>query len=363
MASAEYAVLGPVIPRGFMQERHAAELVFQRPETPYDGTMPRIPDSLMEGIAFLYPTADLAHKRERLGGTAFLVGREIVGGEEAFGQAVYLPYLVSNRHVVFEGSACVASVNRRDGSPPHVCEIDQNEWVAHPEHDLAAACAYGHIDLAVHRISHIREARFLTPKIMEDSELGVGDEAFMVGRFVNLQGSSGDNRPAARFGTLSMMIENIPTTGPIGAPVKQESFAVEMRSRTGFSGSPVIVYRTAATVLRPVPDEYAGFFALLGVNWGYIKDETGENSFINGVIPAWRISELLDLPALRAYQQMHEDRVAKIIKDKKKGEPDNLAQPTALTAYPKIEENPRHKEDFNRLLGAAVGKPKRGGQT
>lgn len=357
MSISTYAVLGPIVPRCYLQDRDAAELVFPRQETPYDQAMPRIPDSLMDGIAFLYPTAALARARERLGGTGFLVGRRLVGGEAAYGKDVYVAYLVSNRHVVFESSACVASVNRRDGSAPDIWDIDQNDWIAHPNHDLAATCVQDYLDKAVQRLTHVREDRFITPAIMAASELGVGDEVFMIGRFVNLQGAMA-NKPAARFGTLSMMLEDIPTKGPAGNRVTQESFAVEMRSRTGFSGSPVIVYRTVATVLRPVPEEYEGFFGLLGVNWGYVHDENGENSFINGVVPAWHISELLDLPALRTHQDRHEALVADIIAKQKGG---NTSQTTALSDAPAAGDNPRHKEDFTALLGAAVGRPKQGG--
>ena len=196
---------------------------------------------------------------------------------------------------------------------------------------------------------------------MADSELRVGDEVFMIGRFVNLQGG-GINRPAARFGTLSVMLENIGTKDAAGRRTTQESFAVEMRSRTGYSGSPVMVYRTAATVLRPVPDDYTGFFGLLGVNWGYIKDEEGENSFINGVVPAWHISELFDLPPLRAHQDKHEARCAEIAALRREG--DDTAAPTALwTEESDPEAHPRHKEDFSALLSPAVRPPKQGGQT
>ncbi len=42
------------------------------------------------------------------------------------------------------------------------------------------------------------------------------------------------------------------------------------------------------------------FWALLGVNWGYIHDEDGENSWLNGVVPAWKILEVLETAPLLA---------------------------------------------------------------
>jgi hypothetical protein len=115
----------------------------------------------------------------------------------------------------------------------------------------------------------------------------------MVGRFVNHQGEK-ENRLAARFGSISMMQE------PIWVARDnrwQESFAVEMRSRTGFSGSPVTVYRTPYTSVTK--GQHTEFYRLLGVNWGYINDETGENTWLNGVVPAWKILETLEVPALK----------------------------------------------------------------
>ena len=74
--------------------------------------MPRIADKNVDGVAFLFRTHEEAEKRVRGGGSALLVGRPLAGSEKVFGKRVSLAYLVSNKHVVFSGSACVASVNR-----------------------------------------------------------------------------------------------------------------------------------------------------------------------------------------------------------------------------------------------------------
>src|SRR5579863_9891445 len=82
--------------------------------------LPRIPDILMDGAAFLFPTRADAERRARSGGTAFLVSKTIDGSKETFGQELYIPYLVSCRHVVFSGGASVISINRRDGNAPDI---------------------------------------------------------------------------------------------------------------------------------------------------------------------------------------------------------------------------------------------------
>jgi len=263
-----------------------------------DGRMPRIDDTLLDGVAFLYPTVESAQKRERLGGSAFLIGKPIEATKEVFGKVTYAPYLVSNRHVVFEGSAVVATINKRDGGEPYVVDIDQEAWVAHPEgDDVAATSVMGRFDRVLHKVSFIKVDAFFTRERAAEMALGVGDEVFMVGRFVNLQGVD-VNRPAARFGSISAGPIMIPTRGPGGVIREQESYAVEMRSRTGFSGSPVCAYRTLATTLTNVPEGAKDFWGLLGVNWGYVRDEEGENTWLNGVVPAWKILDILNTPRL-----------------------------------------------------------------
>lgn len=264
--------------------------------------MPLINQNLLASVVFLFRTFDEARQRVRLGGTAFLVGKSIHGSETVLGEMAYVPYLVSNRHVVFEGSSCVAAVNRRDGNPPDIWDIDQEEWIAHPAgDDVAAVCVMGRHDSALHNLVFVPDDKFLTKKLIADCQIGVGEEAFMIGRFVNHQGRH-VNEAAARFGCLSMMAQ------PIWHELfkrDQESFAVEMRSRTGFSGSPVACYRTHATVLTKVPPGTNSFLYLLGVNWGYIN-ENGENSWLNGVVPAWKIVEVLETPQLRKRHELYE---------------------------------------------------------
>ena len=79
----------------------------------------------------------------------------------------------------------------------------------------------------------------VTREYKEHDKIGPGDDAFMVGRFVSHQGLN-KSVPAVRFGNISM--------DP--APIKQvngelaDSYCIDMRSRPGYSGSPVFVYRT-----------------------------------------------------------------------------------------------------------------------
>lgn len=260
-----------------------------------EGVVPRIPDFVLDGVGFLYPTVELAENHARQGGTCFLVGRPVIIDEKS--PVSWVPYAVSNRHVVWNSGCSVIRLNRRDGSKPDVIHLEPTDWQVHPGGgDVAVASLIGKINQAEHKISFIPTTRFVTRELVDHWEIGVGDEVFMVGRFVNHQGKT-DNVAAARFGTISVMPQPIYNKA---IQRDQLSFAVEMRSRTGFSWSLVTVYRTVATVLTTVKQQ--DFFAILGVNWGHVMDEDGENTWLNGVVPAWEILETLDVPALSSVQ-------------------------------------------------------------
>jgi hypothetical protein len=102
-------------------------------------------------------------------------------------------------------------------------------------------------------------------------------------------------------------------------------YCIDMHSRTGYSGSPVFVFRTPGSSLewmvtgKPV-EIGSAMCGILGIHWGQFKDEkpiksrkkkqqeshlpTGheeyieENSGMTCVIPAWRIMELLNCDQL-----------------------------------------------------------------
>lgn len=310
--------------------------------------VPRIPDVLMDGIAFLFRSREEAKRRTRSGGSAFLVSKSIAGSKEAVGQELYVPYLFSCRHVVFSAGASVVSVNRWDGGDPDIIEYEPTDWIEHPAgDDVAALCAMHRIRPSVHRLSHIHTPDIFTDKGITDLEIGVGDEVVMVGRFVNHQGQK-TNRAAARFGSISMMAEDIWVKNDSRF---QRSYAVEMRSRTGFSGSPVAVYRTAATVLAHV--KHHDFWGILGVNWGYILDEDGENTWLNGVVPGSRILELLEVPALKNRHKELEQQFRDAVKKSGDG---GAVQAFADAAPPASELHPNGQERFKSLLGEAAQK-------
>jgi len=140
----------------------------------------------------------------------------------------------------------------------------------------------------------------------------------MVGRFVSHEGTE-RNAPVVRFGTIAMMP---------GEPIRQErgfdqeSYLVECRSLPGFSGSPVFVYMPSGFAKwsterkeksGQTPRSSRGTLShdvdiqLLGLDWGHIRDHIVEGPFVYavntgmcGVVPAWKIADVLNHERLAA---------------------------------------------------------------
>jgi hypothetical protein len=265
--------------------------------------VPRINDELMQSIIYLYPSRDAAERGEAAGGTGFLVSYT----SDKFANAFFL-FAVSNKHVVCDGGSSVIRVNTLAGGVD-IFEFEPHQWYSTNDHDLAIMPVK--LDLAKHRIKAADLSFLLTIAAMKTYDIGPGDEVFMIGRFANHDGKI-VNTPSVRFGNLSMMVDQIdhPYLGT------QESFAVEMRSMGGYSGSPVFVYPSAWNMNTGATSVGGQRLFLLGVDWGHIthhsevkeKLVTGEtqsvaplrkvlyvaaNTGMNGVVPAWRLAELV----------------------------------------------------------------------
>jgi hypothetical protein len=180
--------------------------------------------------------------------------------------------------------------------------------------------------------------------------VGPGDNVFMIGRFINLQGGEEKIEPSTRFGNISAMLQPLRNSD---LSRDQIGFAVEMRSRTGFSGSPVTVYRTQFddTFRTKAPKPY--FWGLLGINWGYVLDEHGENTWLNGVVPAWKILETLEVPELKKKHALS-TAVLKYAQDNPNQGPAVSAVAVAGSERSTKADNPTHAEDFRSLLNAAA---------
>jgi hypothetical protein len=249
-----------------------------------------------------------------------------------------------------------------------VIERDPSEWYSKPGDDLAITMVAARP--GVHKTRNISLDWFVKKQDVQNDLVGVGDDVFMIGRFMNHDGFL-TNVPSARFGHLSMM--------PLGirhpAGYEQISFAVEMLSRPGYSGSPVYVYRVPYNLETGSMHVGGWTVKLLGINWGFITDsaEVSEkvltagmvedekkpvkyvrvNTGMNGVVPAWHLEKLLNSGPVR---RDREAIAADAIRRAAALPPNGVAQ-TAGAAPPANGENPTHLEDFTRLVSLAARKP------
>ena len=283
--------------------------------------MPKIPANFLDGVFYLYPSVEAANAGTKAGGTGFFVcipSNELPGAQ-------YL-YAVSNWHVAVSEGFSVIRVNTTDGRVDTI-ELGPEDWEfdAATGHDIAVAPLCLRVGHSLkYSASHV--AGFVTQEKFQtnhENALGVGDEIFMVGRFVDHDGGP-TNRPAARFGHISIGPSKIRSA--LGRYV--DTICLDTNSRTGFSGSPVYVYRTMTSDLEELcKPHWHGQIAvykhpmlmLLGVHTGQFPEwwdtkstepigkgaEPFSRMQVRGlsgmtrVAPAWGIRQILDGPKLK----------------------------------------------------------------
>jgi hypothetical protein len=281
-------------------------------------------EKLLEAVVFLYENKADAEAGVDSGGTGFLVALPM----KRWANRVHV-HAVTNWHVAVSGvdsppTPCVR-INTIAGKP-EVFEFDAGEWIFKPSGpDVAISPPLATSEN--HKISFLGKEWFLTSEKERQAKVGLGDDTFMVGRFVDYDGVE-QNEPAVRFGHISITSANIhQQTGYAG-----RSIVLDMHSRSGFSGSPVFVYRTLGSkFFDPQPGKFlqggGHFLELLGIHWGQfpeiweigkdkkIKSQIGlitDGSYVEGlsvmtcVIPAQAIIDLLNDPQLERMREENE---------------------------------------------------------
>jgi hypothetical protein len=256
---------------------------------------------LLESVVYLYPSEQAAKDGERAGGSGFIVAIQ----SEMHPESCYL-YVVTCRHIVEDAKSRTIRINTLDGKTD-IIAYNLEDWGVHPDGHNVAVCAipaFPH-----HKVGYIPDTYLLTEELIAQWKIGPGDDAFLMGRFINHEGKQ-FNTPSLGFGNLSMM-PNDPITQDNGH--KQLSFVVETHSIGGYSGSPVIVFVPASDrPYRRIDPNLRNGMWLLGLDWGHITqwqpvtrrgnpEDTFEdwgmryNTLMTGVVPAWQLRELLDI--------------------------------------------------------------------
>jgi hypothetical protein len=289
---------------------------------------------ILETVFFLYENREHALAGTESGGTGFLVSVP----SKRWPQHVNHVHGITNWHVAVHGQDSpptpVIRLNRLDGTAEPI-EFDVSQWIFRPGMYDVAITPPLDIDAPQYKIAFLDVASyFLTAQEEQKDEIGPADDVFMIGRFVDYDGVE-TNAPAARFGHISIINANIEQ--PTG--YRGRSIVLDMHSRSGFSGSPVFVYRTIGShFFESAPGKVlmggGHYFKLLGMHWGQFPEawelRTGKSrpvarhaalitdgQYVEGLsgmtcaIPAAHIADVL---ATKELEDMREHREIKIEK-------------------------------------------------
>lgn len=285
----------------------------------------RVSDDVLKCIGFIYETA----LRDESGPK---------GDAHATGFFVSVPSQVrGSRYLYFATAAHVAEglrdkdlhilVNKRGGGTTELLAMEPPTWYLHP---TDVTC-----DIAIVPVVPNTEADFisipiehmLTPEIINELTVGIGDEVYSVGLFTEVENTS-KIIPILRHGNLSMMpTEQIQTEKGYA-----DVYLIEARSIGGMSGSPVFVRPSGHIPVGVFPDgTIESLLALrdrtklLGIVHGHwdakeadinrypIEQDRrrGVNYGIAIVVPAMKLVETLNQPHLADARMKHDEKLKK----------------------------------------------------
>jgi len=308
--------------------------------------MPRLSDRITDCALYFYETEDDAREGSEYGGCGFLTHVT----SEVRTSAGYV-YAVTNAHVIDDGFTAMRA-SRKDGGIDTI-ETVPEAWFSHPDGDDIAVLP---LETPVPTLARVRwwsvpTRMFVTRDLIDAYNIGIGDEAFMVGRLIAHDGRQ-KNAAVVRFGNISLMADPLEKLRHKNGEF--EGFLVECRSLSGFSGSPVFVmtsqvYRgesaqrlTMFQIETEIPQEareqaregakrnIVGSLTLtnagpwlLGVDWGHmplyrtverlekpdVSLRVELNTGIACIAPAWKIMDALNVGDLMKQRQEGDRRL------------------------------------------------------
>ena len=283
--------------------------------------MPAIPNKLLDCVLYLYRDSSSATEGVRNGGAAFIVGVQ----SKTDPSATHL-YAITNHHVAVKSGCSVIRVNKKDGGAGTL-DLDPSDWeFSADKGDVCIASLP--VRGGNYRFNFVPNDLFLTEAEQNSGFIGVGDDVFMVGRFIDHDGGQ-TNSPAVRFGNISIAPSYLPNISNSGKSVHY--YCLDMHSRTGFSGSPVFAYRTPGADLNDAVSQNlrmgAPVLRLLGIHCGQFPESMwlkGDNpddetsrpivgySGMTFALPAWKIQELLELDKFVTQRAEEDARMKKV---------------------------------------------------
>jgi Trypsin-like peptidase domain len=308
--------------------------------------MPRIWDSFTGIAVYIYGSLNDAKSGDTYSGAGS--GFVVEYNHETNPKASSL-YVVTNKHVVMKAKTPVIRFNRKDETVPECFPTREDQWKCHPHGDDVAVFPMDRNweSLQFYSVNYVD---FVTPQLIDYEDIGIGDDTVMVGRFITHEGKQ-RNSPSVRYGNIAMM--NKETIWNRYLKIEQESFLVEIRSLPGYSGSAVFLYSPCAMndmsrrrfgIEKDKINIFSGETTdqeikasiarkgpyLLGIDWCHLQskayvvidvDSSGndvrhpdrwfvnQNSGMAGVIPAWKILDILESKELMEQRRKETERM------------------------------------------------------
>jgi len=305
--------------------------------------MPKLHRSIEKSTFFLFrlspdPADDHKPENERVcgpNGTGVFISKQ----SELVPDLSHI-YAASNWHVVREASWI--RVNGKNGT--RLIKFEPSDWEYSKDEDLCVIDVTDHLlkenGEYVDVFTTVDERHFVTHDFVKRRDVGIGDSTIMIGLFANHDGGK-SNAPVGRFGNIAAMPDpENPVRFHSEDKYLRPAYLNDMRSRTGFSGSPVWVYRIGSDDLTHLPpdtmelgglgiaDSAASFLRFLGIHRGQFRESTeifsteglsseglvkhGDEIFVasamTAVIPAWELSAVLNYPTLIKQREVRDRR-------------------------------------------------------
>jgi hypothetical protein len=124
-----------------------------------------------------------------------------------------------------------------DAGPAEYIEVAQ-PWVFPDDPGTDIAITRFEPDVERFEVGQVTTASFLTPKLMDENAVGIGDEVMIIGLFTARTGRR-RNLPTVRMGVIACMPDEPMEDRDTGN--EYDAYLIEARSIGGLSGSPVFV--------------------------------------------------------------------------------------------------------------------------
>jgi len=202
----------------------------------------RIPDNWKNSVCFLCTKQDTG--AYHYGATAFFIS--VPGEQDPNFEFIYL---VTAKHCIESARQTVSRLSLRLNRGEKAVFVEERDcikdtWIFSDTADVAIARFSGGTGFSIDWIEY---DGFLTESILQQYDIGIGDELYIPGLFTRRVGQA-RNIPILRSGMIAAMPEEPLIDENTNEPY--QAYLAEVRSIGGLSGSPVFVSTHTETQIR-----------------------------------------------------------------------------------------------------------------